>query len=402
MRFHYKAINSKGKLIEADLEAADMAAALASIGSTGLKPISLKPVKKFSLDFKKFFGQKITLEDKVFITKYLSLMLRVGTDLFRAINILIDDFDKPIIKNLLIEIRTNLEKGQPFYTTFAKYPKSFSPVFINLVRAGEVSGNLERVFGELSISLEKERDLTSKIKSALTYPVILFVASLLILILLVSFALPKIANVFLSGGLKPPAFSQLVFTVGLFIGDHLVVLLTSLVIIVVGGLYFFVKTTLGKKTAYDFALRLPVIKRVIREISLQRFAATLSSLLSSGLPIIESIEITSESVGVPELKNALHRIAQEGIAKGLTVGEAFKREPAVPKIVANLIAISEKSGHLEEILLTLSNFYASEVEGAVKSLVSFIEPVMLLMIGLVIGTIALAVIIPVYQLTNTF
>ncbi len=402
MRFHYKAINSKGKLVEADLEAIDMAAALASIGSSGMKPISLKPVKKLSFNFGNVFGQKITLEDKVFITKYLSLMLRVGTDLFRAINILIEDFDKPIIKSLLIEIRSNLEKGQPFYTTFAKYPKSFSPVFVNLIRAGEVSGNLERVFSELSISLEKERDLTSKIKSALTYPVILFVASIFILILLVSFALPKIANVFLSGGLKPPAFSQLVFTVGLFIGDHLAILLILLVVIVVGGLFFFIKTSLGKKTIYDFALRLPVIKRVIREISLQRFAATLSSLLSSGLPIIESIEITSDSVGVPELKNALHRIAQEGIAKGLTVGEAFKREPAVPKIVSNLIAISEKSGHLEEILLTLSNFYASEVEGAVKSLVSFIEPVMLLMIGMVIGTIALAVIIPVYQLTNTF
>ena len=402
MKFHYKAINSKGKLVEADLEAVDMAAALASIGSSGMKPISLKPVKKLSFNFGNIFGQKITLEDKVFITKYLSLMLRVGTDLFRAINILIEDFDKPIIKSLLIEIRGNLEKGQPFYTTFSKYPKSFSPVFVNLIRAGEVSGNLERVFSELSVSLEKERDLTSKIKSALTYPVILFIASIFILILLVSFALPKIANVFLSGGLKPPAFSQLVFTVGLFIGDHLAVFLTSIVVLVVGGLFFFTKTTLGKKTIYDFALHLPVIKRVIREISLQRFAATLSSLLSSGLPIIESIEITSDSVGVPELKSSLHRIAQEGIAKGLTVGEAFKREPAIPKIVSNLIAISEKSGHLEEILLTLSNFYANEVEGAVKSLVSFIEPVMLLMIGVVIGTIALAVIIPVYQLTNTF
>jgi type II secretory pathway component PulF len=329
-------------------------------------------------------------------------MLKVGTDLFRAINILIEDFDKEVVKNLLIEIRTNLERGQPFYTTFAKYPKSFSPVFVNLVKAGEVSGNLERVFSELSTSLEKERDLTSKIKSALTYPVILFVASILMLVLLVSYSLPKIANVFMSGGLKPPGFSRIVFSVGLFVGDHLAILLTLLVLIVGGGIFFFAKTELGKKTLYDIALHIPVIKRVIREMSLQRFAATFSSLLTSGLPIIESLEVTAESVSVPELKSALHRIAQEGIAKGLTVGEAFKREPAIPIIMANLIAISEKSGHLEEILLTLASFYAGEVEGAVKSLVSFIEPVMLLMIGVVIGTIALAVIIPVYQLTSTF
>ena len=402
MRFHYKAIDSKGKIIEADIEAAGMPEALASIASGNLKPLTLKPVKSVNFDFKKLFGQKITLEDKVFITKYLSLMLRVGTDLFRAINILIDDFDKPIVKNLLIEIRTNLERGMPFYTTFAKYPKSFSPVFVNLIKAGEVSGNLERVFSELSVSLEKERELTSKIKSALTYPVILFVASILILILLVSFSLPKIANVFMSGGLNPPAFSRVIFAVGLFIGDHLAVLLTLLVLITGGGLFFFTKTELGKKTLYDVALRLPVIKRVIKEVSLQRFAATFSSLLSSGLPIIESLEVTADSVSVPELKAALRRIGEEGIAKGLTVGEAFKREPAIPVVMGNLIAISEKSGHLEEILLTLANFYSGEVEGSVKSLVSFIEPVMLLMIGLVIGTIALAVIVPVYQLTNTF
>ncbi|MCL5012266.1 MAG: type II secretion system F family protein [Patescibacteria group bacterium] len=402
MKFHYKAIDPKGKIIEADLEAVGMPEALASIAASNLKPLTLKPVKSVSFDFKKIFGQKITLEDKVFITKYLSLMLRVGTDLFRAINILIDDFDKPIVKNLLIEIRTNLERGMPFYTTFTKYPKSFSPVFVNLIKAGEVSGNLERVFSELSVSLEKERELTSKIKSALTYPVILFVASVLILILLVSFSLPKIANVFMSGGLNPPAFSRVIFAVGLFIGDHLAILLTLLVLITGGGLFFFTKTTLGKKTLYDIALRLPVIKKVIREVSLQRFAATFSSLLSSGLPIIESLEVTSDSVSVPELKAALRRIGEEGIAKGLTVGEAFKREPAIPVVMGNLIAISEKSGHLEEILLTLANFYAGEVEGSVKSLVSFIEPVMLLMIGLVIGTIALAVIVPVYQLTNTF
>ena len=402
MKFHYKAIDQKGRAVESDIEAVGMPEALALIAAKNLKPLSLRPAKKKASGLKKLFAKKINLEDKVFITKYLSLMLKVGTDLFRAINILIEDFDKEVVKNLLIEIRTNLERGQPFYTTFAKYPKSFSPVFVNLVKAGEVSGNLERVFSELSTTLEKERDLTSKIKSALTYPVILFVASILMLVLLVSYSLPKIANVFMSGGLKPPGFSRIVFSVGLFVGDHLAILLTLLVLIVGGGIFFFAKTELGKKTLYDIALHIPVIKRVIREMSLQRFAATFSSLLTSGLPIIESLEVTAESVSVPELKSALHRIAQEGIAKGLTVGEAFKREPAIPIIMANLIAISEKSGHLEEILLTLASFYAGEVEGAVKSLVSFIEPVMLLMIGVVIGTIALAVIIPVYQLTNTF
>jgi type IV pilus assembly protein PilC len=402
MRFRYKAIDQRGKIVENFLDAATMSDALLQVASMGMKPVSLKPANAMKFDFKSVFGQKISLEDKVFITRYLSLMLKVGTDLFRAINILILDFDKPAVKELLTEVRSNLEKGQPFYQTFEKHPKSFSPVFVNLIKAGEVSGNLEKVFDELSVSLEKDRDLQQKIKSALTYPVILFCASIVILILLVSFSLPKIANVFMTGGLKPPTFSRIIFTVGLFIGDHLAILLTSLALVAGGTIFFFTKTLVGKKTLYDIALHTPVVKKVIKQISLQRFAATFSSLLSSGLPIIDSLEVTASSINYPQLRASLLRIGREGIAKGLTVGEAFKQETVFPKIISNLIAISEKSGHLEQILQTLAVFYAGEIEGAVKSLVSFIEPVMLFMIGIIIGTIALAVIVPVYQLTSTF
>jgi len=383
------------------MEAQNESDALAQIARLGLKPLFLKQEKKIRLaNF--FAGKRITLEDKVFVTKYLSLMLKVGTDLFKAIDILIEDFDKPSVKALLMEIRENLEKGRPFYTTFSKYPKVFSPVFVNLIRSGEVSGNLERVFEELSVSLEKERELNQKIKSSLTYPVILFFASVIILVLLVSFSLPKIANVFLSGGIEPPTFSRIVFSVGLFIGGNLGWLLPMFFIISVGTILFFIKTVPGKSMLYTIALRVPVIRQIIKQLSLQRFASTLSSLLSSGIPIVEAIDITASSVGMPELEQALNRISREGIAKGLTVGEAFRKEPVFPKVVANLVAVSEKSGHLEEILKTLAGFYTGEIESSVKSLVAFIEPVMLFMIGIVIGTIALAIIVPVYQLTSSF
>ena len=402
MRFYYKAVRPDSRIAEGEIEAQGSSEAIAKVASMGLKPILIKPIKRFSFQVGALVHQKITLEDKVFITKYLSLMLKVGTDLFKAIDILIEDFDKPAVKSLLLEVRSSLEKGQPFYTTFAHYPKIFSQVFVNLIKAGEVSGNLERVFDQLSTSLEKERELNSKIKSSLTYPIILFFASILVLVLLVSFSLPKIATVFLSGGMNPPTFSRIVFTVGLFIGNHLALILSLLGLLIFGGFLFFFKTLVGKKFLFNLALRLPVINRVLKEISLQRFAATLSSLLSSGLPIIEALEITADSVGLPELKNALLRISREGITRGLTVGEAFRKEPFFPKVVSNLIAVSEKSGHIENILATLADFYAKEVESSVKALVSFIEPIMLLLIGVVVGTIALAVIVPVYQLTSSF
>ncbi|OGM91248.1 hypothetical protein A2755_02500 [Candidatus Wolfebacteria bacterium RIFCSPHIGHO2_01_FULL_48_22] len=402
MKFRYKALDASQKIVEGILQATNSTDALVKISAQKLRPVSLQEIRNTSLDFSKLFQGKVTLQDKIFITKYLSLMMKVGTDLFKAINILVDDFEKRAVKDLLMEVRANLEKGKPFYSTFAKYPKSFSPVFVNLIKAGEVSGKLETVFDEVSVSLEKDKDLRSKIKSALTYPVILFIASIIILILLVSYSLPKIAGVFTTGGFEPPGFSKIVFTVGLFIGDHLALLLTLFFGITIGSLIFFIKTMVGRKLIYDIALHIPVIKKVIRNIAVQRFAATFSSLLSSGLPIIESLEVTADSVGMPDLRNSIRRIAQEGIAKGLTVGEAFRRETVFPKIVANLIAISEKSGHLESILSTLADFYAKEVEMSVKTLVTFIEPIMLLLIGVVIGTIALAVIVPVYQLTSAF
>jgi len=189
---------------------------------------------------------------------------------------------------------------------------------------------------------------------------------------------------------------------GLFINDYIFVILFLLAAFSVGGWLFFGKTLAGKKIAYQFYTKLPVIKNVLKRTSLQRFAVTLSSLLKAGLPILDALEITAQTVGSEPMKQALIRISREGVSKGLTLGEAFRREPIFPKIVVNLIAISEKAGHIENILGVLGDFYTGEVEAAVKTMVSFLEPIMLLGIGLVIGAIAIAVIVPIYQMVGQF
>ncbi len=401
MRFHYIASQPNGRIIEGDFEAGGPAEVLEYLANQGLRPISIKILKEVEeISRRSIFRKSITVADKVFLTKYLSLMLKVGTDLLKAIDILISDLDKPAIRALLIEIRGALERGLPFYSTFLKYPKYFSPVFINLIKAGETSGNLEKVFEDLSVSLEKEQDLRRKIKSALTYPAILLVGSFAILILLVSFAVPRIATIFSSFSTQPPLFSRVVISVGLFIGNYIWFILIALVTVVISLWYVFAKTNSGKKILYQLAMKLPVIKNVLRQMALQRFASTLSSLLRAGLSILDSLEITAQTVGFEELKDSLMRVSREGIAKGLTIGEAFRREPIFPRVVVNLMAISEKAGHIEDILLTLGNFYEGEIETAIKSLVSFLEPVLLLAIGVIIGTIAISIIVPIYQLVG--
>jgi len=404
MRFHYIASQPNGKVVEGDFEASGSAEVLEYLANQGLRPISIKLVKGVE-DVGRglfIFRKGITVTDKVFLTKYLGLMLKVGTDLLQAIDILIADLENPTIKALLIEIRGNLEKGRPFYSTFLKYPKYFSPVFVNLIKAGETSGNLEKVFEDLSISLERDQDLQRKIKSSLTYPTILLIASFAILIILVSFAIPKIATVFDTANIKPPLFSRIVISTGLFISHYIWLILIFFAIIGFFIWYLFIKTSSGKRILYQFALKLPIIKNVLKQLALQRFASTLSSLLKAGLPILDALEITSQTVGHGEMRDSLLRISREGIARGLTVGEAFRREAVFPRTVVNLMAISEKAGHIEDVLSTLANFYRGEAETAVKTLVSFLEPALLVGMGIIVGTIAIAVIVPIYQLVGQF
>jgi len=398
MIYRYRAADKNGKITEGNYEADNLNQVLSFLASSGLRPISAQPLKKISGGFH-LFKRGINLSDKVFLTKYLSLMLKVGTDLLAAIDILIADFDKPAVKDFLFEVRDNLNKGNPFYSTFAKYPKIFDNVFVSLIKAGEESGRLEQTFRDLSSSLEKEAALRGQIKSALTYPLILLVLAFTVLIFLVTFALPKIANVFLSTGINPPLFSRVVFSVGLFLGNNLGIILP----ILFGGIafifVFFTQTLIGKKIFNQISSNLPVVKNLYREIAVQRFAATLSSLVSAGLPIIPALQITADAVGNYQFKAALLRIANEGLSKGLTIGDAFKREKIFPNVVSNLIAISEKAGHLEEVLATLSDFYAGNIDASVKTLVSFLEPIMLLGMGIMVAIIALSIIVPIYQMT---
>lgn len=403
MRFHYTASQPNGKIIEGDYEAVESTDVLGYLANQGLKPISLKTLKDFEKkSLFNIFGQTITTEDKIFLTKYLSLMMKVGTDLFKAINILIADFQRPGLKSFLIEMRLALEKGQQLHSVFYRFPKFFSPVFVNLIKSAEISGNLEKVFETLSVSLQKEQNLKQQIKAAITYPIILLITSVIILFILVGFALPKIAGIFGSGGFEPPLFSKIVFSIGLFIGNYFFVILIALIISIASAWFFAFKTLIGKKIISRFVIKIPLVGEVLKKIAFQRFTSIFSSLLSSGMPIIESLEITANAVGLQELKDSLLRVSREGLSRGLTIGEAFRKEPFFPKVVVNLISISEKAGHIEGVLSTLSEFYEAEIESAIKSLVSFLEPILLLGIGLIIGIIALAIIVPIYQLVGQF
>lgn len=402
MLYRYTAVDKAGKIIEDEIDAADLNQALKYLSGRELKPLNVKPLKVARARVVSWFSGGITTDDKMFLTKYLALMLRVGTDLLSAINILIADFDKAAVRNFLLEVRDSLTRGQPFYKAFEARPETFSATFVNLVKAAEASGNLQQTFEDLSASLIQEAETRSRIRSALVYPIVLLSMSLAIMIFLVTFALPRVAGVFKDAGVEPPFFSQLVFNIGLFAGANIYVILLLLLGGTAGLLYFYYKTVLGRQIIGEMVARTPFIRQIYRDLSIQRLASTMSSLMKAGLPIIQTINITAATVGYIEYRFALMRIANEGLAKGLTIGEAFKREVVFPKAVTNLIAISEKAGHLEEVLATLADFYAANVQSSIKSLVSLLEPLLLLAMGGIVALIALSIIIPIYQLTVQF
>ncbi len=329
-------------------------------------------------------------------------MLSVGTDLLSAINILIADFDKPSVKSFLYEVQDNLSHGQRFYKAFERYPTVFSLTFVNLVKAAEESGTLQTTFDELSIDLSREAELRGRVRSALAYPIILLVVSVLVILFLVIFALPRIAKVFNESGVKPPLFSQIVFSVGLFMGDHILLLLAIFLLTAGGSAYFFWRTEYGRRLLNRALTRLPLTGKIYRELAIQRFASTLSALMRAGVPVIQALNVTADTVGHDEFRLSLRRISSEGLTKGLTIGEAFRRETVFPKVVTNLIAISESAGHLDKVLETLGEFYATNVEAGIKTLVSFLEPALLLTMGSFVAILALSIILPIYQLTSQF
>jgi len=223
-----------------------------------------------------------------------------------------------------------------------------------------------------------------------------------IMTFLVTFALPKVAGVFQQSGINPPWFSQIVFTVGLFLGANILIIIPAVLIVIGAVAWVVIKTDVGRKIFNHTLSNLPLVRSVYHDLAVQRMASTMSSLMRAGLPIIETVTIAAETVGVDDYRTALLHIANDGLSKGMTIGEAFRRETVFPHMVSSLIAISEKAGHLDEVLATLADFYDANIDANIKTLVSLIEPFMLLLMGSMVAIIALSIIVPVYQLTTQF
>jgi len=353
------------------------------------------------MDIKKLFWQlyPIPFSEKVFFISNLRVMVRSGLSLSDAFKTLAEQTTNRRFKKILNEIKENIEAGQTLTECLARYPAVFSKTFVSMVSAGEVSGTLEANLEELSAQLKKEHELRSRLKAALSYPVVVVVATVGIIIILMVYVLPKLLDIFSSFDATLPLPTRILIASVNFTKNHGFVVLIA-VITITAGICWFNRTLLGKKIFHKAYLTMPIIGKLVQKVNLARFSRTLSSLLKTDIPVVQSLEITAQTVSNVHYKKAITETAEE-IKKGVGIAEVIGRYPKLfPPLVIQMVSVGEKSGTVDVLLRELANFYEEDIDNATKSISSIIEPLLILFLGVVIGGIAIAVIMPMYSLTQ--
>jgi len=403
MLFNYEAADKKGIIVRGEIDVPDKARVVSYLERNKLTPIWIaeKGAITQRSTLSKTFYERITPLDKILIVRNLSATIQAGLNLLEGLEILIADTTKSVVRNVLVQAKSNLENGQQLSVTFKQYSNIFPPVFVGLLRAGEASGNLGKALDELASHLSREYELGRRVRSALAYPTILLIGSIGVIVLLLVFILPRLAKTFSQTGTELPFITKVLVAVSGFVVSNWIINLILLVGIVLFFIYYR-KTDRGRRILMKIILSIPGAKEVAKKISLVRITRTIGSLAASGNPILESLDLAGESSGNAVYKKALHEI-REQVKKGVPLAVALENYPELfPHFLTSLVAVGERTGTIEHVMKTSANFYDEEVDHTLKEVTTFIEPALLLFLGLVIGIIAVSILQPIYQLVGQF
>lgn len=398
--FLYEAYDGKGVLVHGQFEADSEHEVLDHLVRHALSPVSITDIahtskKKLALSF----FERITPVDVLFLVRNLATTTKSGMSVVESLDVLIADSEKPIMRRMLEGAQGSIKSGQPLSKAFEPYRMWFPAAFIGMLKAGEVSGKLDTTLTTLGQYLTREFQLRSQVRSALIYPIVLLVASTGVIILLLVGVLPRLTNAFASSGVKLPFITKMFLSMS----NALTWSLTLDGIVVAALAWFFIyfrRTPRGKKIWSGALSRLPIAREVMRKIALVRFTRTFGSLIGSGISVLEGLDITAESIGNDIYKEALLAGAKE-MEEGVSISHTLAEYPELfPRVLTSLVVVGERTGTLSTILLSLADFYEEEVSNKLKDMVAILEPVLLLVMGLVVGAIALSILLPIYQLTG--
>lgn len=402
--FSYSAKDKTGKRIKGTVEASSAAVASQQLRKRNLQPISIKKANHGSFLDDLPLGknkQKIKLKDMVVFTRQLATMINAGVPLIRSLATLQAQTENPNFKNRITQITKDIESGSNFADALEKHSEVFSPIYINMVRAGEAGGILDEILKKLALQQEKDAKIRGKFKSAMTYPIILLTITSSVFIVLMAFVMPRIGKIIIDLGgpdAELPALTRVLLGISDFmVGQWYVILGVTLVTV-----YFlrrYVKTTAGRRKKDELLLKVPILKTVIIKVAIARFARIFASLMSAGVSVTETLRVTSKAIGNAVVEDEL-LLATKTVENGQQLSNSLADSKVFPQIVSQMMAVGEETGKTGEILLKIADFYEDEVDVTVDSLSSILEPIMIVVMGVMVGLIAAGVIGPISSLSS--
>lgn len=345
--------------------------------------------------------KKISTLDKVFLANNISVMIKAGLPLREAVATLQEQTKSKVFKKILEDIIKRLDNGESLANSLARHPRSFNQLFVNIIRVGEASGTLEENLKYLAIQLEKSYDLRRKVKGAMIYPLLVLTSTFVLGSALAVFILPKLLPLFKSFDVELPLPTKILMWVTETIQNHGLLIFGGLIVFII--LFAFLSRLKPvKKFNHKILLRTPLFGRISRSNNLAQLCRTLGVLLKSGIPVVQGLEITSQTLKNMSYKKALTETSDK-VQRGKSISDHLKIEGFLfPVTVSKMIQVGEKTGNLEHTLLHLAEFYEKEIDNVTKNLSNILEPILLIVIGLVVGFIAIAIILPIYKLTGGF
>ncbi len=345
------------------------------------------------------FGSGIKREEIVRLTKNLSAMLTAGLSLSRALSVLERQSSNKYLKKVMSELSESVRRGSSFHEALAEHSKVFPPIFVAMVKAGEESGGLADSLTTVGMQMERSEQLTRKIKGAMIYPSIVLTAVVIVGVLMMIYVVPTLTKTFSSLGAKVPLATRIIVAISNFMVANVALVFVGLVAFFVGT-YLFIRSPRGSAVVLWIALRLPVIGELVRETYAARFARTLSSLLTSSVPVLDALSITKEVVHAGLFARVIDE-AEEAVRKGEPLSASFVNHPKLyPILMSDMLSVGEETGKVAEMLKQIAEFYEEDVQEKTKDLSTIIEPVLMLIIGTFVGIFAISMIAPIYQLSS--
>lgn len=398
--FQYSAQSKEGSVVNGSVEAANREAAVAALLKQNLRPLSVSEKKKAGLKLS-IGGGKVKTTDLVIFTRQLSTMVSAGVPLLRALTTLSEQSDSPKLRSVLGTVTKDVQAGGTLGDAFGKHPKIFSDVYVNMVRAGEAGGILDDILKRLAIQQEKNDSIRKKVKSAMTYPMILVVITVGAFFGLMFFVIPQIGKILLDLGgpdAELPMITQVMLGISSFMLSYWYIVIGGLVGSV-AGIRYYIKTPAGKSQFHHLILKLPGVGPIVRKVAVARFARTFASLIGAGVSILEALRVTGEAIGNEAFKQNLIQGAKD-VQAGQQLSASLSKQGLFPGIVPQMLAVGEETGQTGDILVKVADFYEEEVDAAIAGISSVIEPIMIVVMGGMVGLIAVSVLGPISSLSQ--